>query len=44
MVLFLFILDNKIGVKGAKEISKLLKINKSLTFLNLGSNFFIHFR
>ena len=44
MVLFLFILDNKIGVEGAKEISKLLETNKTLTSLNLRRTFFIHFR
>ena len=44
MVLFLFILVKNIGDEGAKEISKLLENNKTLTTLSLGSTFFIHFR
>ena len=41
-VLFLFILDNKIGDEGAKQISKSLETNKTLTNLYLGGTFFIH--
>ena len=44
MVLFLFILDNQIRNEGAKQISKSLKTNKTLTTLYLGGTFFIHFR
>ena len=38
-VLFLFILDSKIGDEGAKQISKSLETNKTLTTLNLLSTF-----
>ena len=41
---FLFILGNSIGPKGAKEISKSLETNKTLTTLNLEGTFFIYFR
>ena len=43
-LLFLFILDDQIGVEEAKEISKLLETNKTLTTLYLGCTFLIHFR
>ena len=44
LVVFLFILDNNIGDEGAKQISKSLENNKTLTTLNLECTFFIHFR
>ena len=44
LVVFLFILDKDIGDEGAKQISKSLETNKTLTTLDLGGTFFIHFR
>ncbi|WP_408634836.1 hypothetical protein [Rickettsia asiatica] len=35
---YLSLNDNKIGVIGAKAIAEGLKVNKSLTYLDLGSD------